>query len=487
MISTIKVKFLLGFFIIFAASLLLLNLLVVRIIETSNENIITEDLIGLKKNSSVYVKQTFMINHYSNDEIYFGQMAQEMVAELQHVSSSEVSAYSVKGELLYTSDASAFAAAGDEDLKQALDGKTAYTLHYSDSPAMVYYAYPVMMDGKKVGILRFAKDFSLLHEQSRHILDVIFYVTIAIFAAAFLFSYLLSRHITIPLGQLAKASTEVTEGNLGVRIRFRRKDEIGKLADNFNRMIEKITMQIGRIEQDRDRLEELNRHRKRFLDNVTHELKTPLTTILGYAEMIKDNGSGDEAFFDKGMNHIVGESRRLHEMVVKLLELSKETSVREPFEEVDAGRLVQDVCDGMAIKAERYKKTIACEAEAGLEVNGSPQKLRQLLINVIDNAIKYGYAHTGIDVKAARSGEDVRIVVANQGEDICSEELERWFEPFYRSDQRAFKEVGSCGLGLSISKAIADEHGGSIAVAGADGRTTVVIRLPRGISKEGGL
>lgn len=478
MIRSIKAKFLVGFLIIFSVSLLLLNHFVVRIIELSNEKIITQDLIGLKKNSNVYVKQTFMINHYANDEIYFQQMAKELVEELRHVSSSQVSAYSIQGDKLHSTDGFPSSGAGDDDLKNALNGKTSFTVHYSDRAAEAYYSYPVEIDGKKVGILRFVKDFSLLYEQSRHILDFIFYVTIAIFAAAFLFSYILSRNITIPIVQLTKASTEVTNGNLDTRIGFRRKDEIGKLAHNFNMMIEKINRQIRTIEHDRDRLEELNRHRKQFYDNVTHELKTPLTSILGYAQMIKDNGQTDETFFRKGMNHIIDESERLHEMVVKLLELSKETTVEEQPQLVEAGALLLGVCEGMAFKAERYKKTIHCTTEKELWVLANAQKLKQLFINVIDNAVKYGAAHTAINAKGVRTAEGVQFAVSNQGDTIPPEQWSKLFDPFYRAGPGEGNESGSRGLGLSICKAIVDEHQGTISIVSANRETTVTIRLP---------
>lgn len=485
MMLTIKVKFLLGLFIIFFLSLLLLNHFIVRIIDTSNEKIITQDLIGLKKNSNVYVKQAFMINHFNNDEVYFQQTAKDMVDELRHVTSSEISAYTVKGNLLYATNALKFNKVIDHDLNYALNGKTAYSISYVGGLAEVYYSYPVVIDGKAVGILRFARDFSLLHEQSKQILNFIYYVTIAIFAAAFLFSYILSRNITIPIVKLTKASTEVMNGNFNIRIRFKRKDEIGKLAHNFSQMIGKINIQINRIEQDRDRLEELNRHRKQFFDNVTHELKTPLTSILGYAEMIKENGWSDEVFFDKGMNHIVDESKRLHEMVIKLLELSMETSGQEALEAIDAGQILQDVCEGMAFKTARYNKTIQSEVEAQLRVCGSANKLRQLFINIMDNAIKYGASHSAITVKAQLASDVVRITIKNEGEEIPPEDMSRIFEPFFRADSPKFQEMGSRGLGLGICKAIVDDHRGNIHIVSANQQTSVYIQLPYMRSEEG--
>lgn len=290
MIRTIRAKFIVGFFLIFCLSFLVLNQTVKEIIRTSNQKIVTSDLVGLKNNSNIYVRQAFLINHFTNNKLYFGQMAEEMVNDLNHATSSHVSAYTVDGKLLFSSDQREFSGQSDEDLRQAIKGKTAYTITYGRNSGTVLYSYPVIIDGVKVGILRFTKDFTLLYEQSGRIMDIIFYIALAIFGAAFLFSYMLSRHITIPLVKLTRASTEVKNGNLDVRIPFRRRDEIGELALNFNDMIDRIGSQISTIEGDRDRLQELNDQEKRFFDNVTHELKTPLTSILGYAEIIREKG-----------------------------------------------------------------------------------------------------------------------------------------------------------------------------------------------------
>lgn len=479
MFRTIRTKFAVGFFVIFCLSFLLLNQIIAGIIASGNRKIITEDLVGLKNNSSVYVRQAFLINHYASDEIYFAQMAEEMVGDLRHATSDDVSAYSTAGELLYASDKSAFSAARADDLRHAVDGETAYSLFYEQGTAAVRYAYPVVVDGKRVGILRFAKDYSPLYEQSRRILDSLYYIALAVFAAAFLFAYLLSRHITVPIVKLTKASSQVTAGMLDVHLKIRRRDEVGRLADNFNTMIGKLRGQFATIESDRDRLKALNAQRKQFFDNVTHELKTPLTSIIGYAEMIRSNGADDPVFFDKGMGHIVQESRRLHELVVHLLEQSNPRTEpqADDLERLDAARLLWDVCESMAFKAERYRKTIACAADDGLFVNGDADQLRQLFINLVDNAIKYSDAGTVIDVRAEREAATVRLRIGSTGEPIGDAQLERIFEPFYRGEAGS-AEAGSAGLGLSISRAIVERHGGIIRIEGEGRRTSALVELP---------
>ncbi|EFU41111.1 hypothetical protein PVOR_15829 [Paenibacillus vortex V453] len=477
MLRTIRAKFIVGFFLIFSLSFLVLNQTVKEVIRTSNQKIVTSDLVGLKNNSNVYVRQAFLINHFTNNTLYFGQMAEEMVKDLNHATSSHVSAYTVDGTLLFSSDEKEFTGQSNEDLQQAIEGKTAYTITYGRDSGSVLYSYPVIIDGVKVGILRFTKDFTLLYEQSGRIMDIIFYIALAIFTAAFLFSYMLSRHITIPLVKLTRASTDVKNGNLDVRIQFQRRDEIGELALNFNDMIDRIGSQISTIERDRDRLKSLNEQEKRFFDNVTHELKTPLTSILGYAEIIREKGDDDREFFDKGMTHIVEESRRLHTMVLKLLEVSQHNAHDGDLEPVDTGEILRDVIDSMSFRAKRYKKSITCETEEELFVLGQPDRLRQLFINLLDNAIKYSASHSEISVKAKHINGGVHFLFDNPGEPIPPDQLANLFQPFFSGPQSS-KEEGSVGLGLSIVKSIVDDHKGTIRIVSEKSHTVVYVEIP---------
>ncbi|MGY5343255.1 ATP-binding protein [Paenibacillus glucanolyticus] len=477
MLRTIRAKFIVGFFLIFSLSFLVLNQTVKEVIRTSNQKIVTSDLVGLKNNSNVYVRQAFLINHFTNNTLYFGQMAEEMVKDLNHATSSHVSAYTVDGTLLFSSDEKEFTGQSNEDLQQAIEGKTAYTITYGRDSGSVLYSYPVIIDGVKVGILRFTKDFTLLYEQSGRIMDIIFYIALAIFTAAFLFSYMLSRHITIPLVKLTRASTDVKNGNLDVRIQFQRRDEIGELALNFNDMIDRIGSQISTIERDRDRLKSLNEQEKRFFDNVTHELKTPLTSILGYAEIIREKGDDDREFFDKGMAHIVKESRRLHSMVLKLLEVSQHNAHDGDLELVDTGEILRDVIDSMSFRAKRYKKSITCETEEELFVLGQPDRLRQLFINLLDNAIKYSASHSEISVKAKHINGGVHFLFDNPGEPIPPDQLANLFQPFFSGPQSS-KEEGSVGLGLSIVKSIVDDHKGTIRIVSEKSHTVVYVEIP---------
>lgn len=479
----ISTKFLLGFLFIFSLSFLVLNLTIKEYILSGNQKLITSELTGLKKSSNVYVRQAFLINHFSSNELYFGEMAEELGNNLNHATGNSVGVYTLSGELLYASDRPAFTRAVNEDLQEAIGGKTAYNISYENDKTTVYFSYPVVIDGAKVGILRYYKDFSLLYKQSNQILHITNYITLSIFSIAFLFSYILSRHITLPLRKLAQASSEVRNGNLAVHIRFKRKDEIGRLAENFTDMIDQINLQMSVIRKDRDQLKELHKQEKLFFDNVTHELKTPLTSILGYAELIKINGERDPVFFEKGINHIMEESKRLHTMVVKLLEVSRRHTTAYELTEVEGGVVLRDVCESMAIRAKRYKKSVTVAVENGLYLLAQEDRIRQIFINLLDNAIKYSLPFSAITAKGYHADGKIRFVIENPSEAIEADQLSRLFQPFYPAHPKEMEE-GSVGLGLSIVKSIVDEYKGSIFMDNHDQYTVVTVEFDSLKAKE---
>ncbi|MCY6958552.1 sensor histidine kinase [Clostridium brassicae] len=485
--TTIRFKFPIGFFIIFSVSFLILIFATNNILEKNNEATITREMKAFKKNSNAYIKQSFMISHLNNDkmisqlnndDIYFSQIAKDTAKELRVITESEVCAYNIDGKLIHNT--SKIKPNEYEDLINAISGSTSYVVRKDKNKTMVYFSYPVVIDNNKVGILRFIKDYSLLYAQSSHISEVVFYTALVVFIIAFIFSYLLSRNISIPLLKLNQAANKVAVGDLDVSLDIKRRDELGELTRNFNKMVKKISDQIVTIQKDRDSLIEINNYKKDFFDNVTHELKTPLTTILGYAEMIQENAFTDKEFFNIGINHIINESNRLHNMVLKLLELSKDSFVIEDeLKDIDIGYLLKDTCEGIKLKAERYKNTILYEVNKKIYIYGNSDKLRQVFINIIDNAIKYGYSDSPIKVSVEEKGSFAEISITNNGDGIAEEHISQIFTPFYRIDKIKSRELGSCGLGLSISNTIIEKHKGKIEIVSQPYKeTTVIVRLP---------
>lgn len=226
-------------------------------------------------------------------------------------------------------------------------------------------------------------------------------------------------------------------------------------------MLRTIEKQFTKIQEDRNNILQLLNSKQEFYNNVTHELKTPLTTIKGYAQLLEADGLEDEELFHTALTHIQHESSRLHQMVIQLLEMSdKELHTQlVPF---NISSTLNSVAASMSLKARRYENDILTETTSVLMILGHEERIRQLFINLIDNAIKYGQAKEPIIASASLWGEKAVIQISNKGSGIPLEELDSIFDPFYRVDKEQSREMGSAGLGLSICRKIVEEHHGEI-------------------------
>ena len=164
-------------------------------------------------------------------------------------------------------------------------------------------------------------------------------------------------------------------------------------------------------------------------------------------------------------------------MVLNLLQVSRRRSGIGETELVELNPLLHDVCETMEMRAQRYRKHIRLEMEPHLKVNGHTDRLRQLFINLLDNAIKYSDPYSEIGVSARREGLALQFTFSNAGDTVPSDKLANVFKPFYAGEQTATGE-GSIGLGLSIVKSIVEEHGGSVRMDSVNRRTTVVVKIP---------
>ena len=217
--------------------------------------------------------------------------------------------------------------------------------------------------------------------------------------------------------------------------------------------------------------------RQEFYNNMTHELKTPLTTIQGYAQLMEADRGADEKLTDQGLHQILLESTRMHQMVLQLLEMS-DKAIYMKKQPVDLSSTARSVAQALEIKAARYDMQIETDFPEALWVLGVEDRLRQVLINLVDNAIKYGDSHTSIRMDGIRKDGFVWLAVRNRGKGLEPKEQERIFEPFYRVDKTYSREQGSSGLGLSICRKILDEHQGIIGVRSKPGVQTIFyIRL----------
>ena len=267
-----------------------------------------------------------------------------------------------------------------------------------------------------------------------------------IFVFAMSAAWLFSEWFTKPLRQLSRAARQMAKGNYAVQVESRRSDELGDLAQDFNHMAEEV-QRAAQMQRD-------------LLANVSHDLRTPLTLIKGYAETVRDLTGDDKAHRDEQMNIIVDETDRLTALVSSVMELSKVTSGADRCERVnfDMGQLCDEVSERYdAICAQNGWQLKLELPDEELPVYADPDMMQRALHNLLGNAMH----HIGPDgifiLRASRCTEGVRVEVEDHGPGIAAADLPYIFDRYYRSRSDAGKQ--GTGLGLSITKAIFQQHG----------------------------
>jgi signal transduction histidine kinase len=281
--------------------------------------------------------------------------------------------------------------------------------------------------------------------------------------AAIVLAIIVARYITRPLQQLTVASQQMAEGTFDVDVSIERQDEVGQLAQSFSTMATRVG--------------EAHTEMRGLIASVSHDLKTPLTSILGFAQALRDDGGDEEARRMGGVIH--DEATRLTTRLNDLLYLSEIESGKALVEhdQIDVGKLVEGIVARASDGGEERDVQISTELAEGLTLSADGPKLERVVENLVENARKYTPSGGEIRIRSAASGDRVLIQVANAAPDMNQDELPRLFERFYRRDRSRGSSSGS-GLGLPIARDLIELHGGTLEASLSDGEITFTILLP---------
>lgn len=286
-------------------------------------------------------------------------------------------------------------------------------------------------------------------------------------------AFLIARSIARPLQRITTATEEIARGNYDEQLQITSPEEVRRLATSFNAMAREVK---ASRQAQRD-----------FVANVSHDLRTPLTSIRGFSQAILDGAAADEESGRRAAQIINEEADRMARLVDDLLELARMDAgqVVMAQEPVPVSPLLQESMEKMALRAEEGDVALELDLAGDLVVRGDRDRLAQVLTNLLDNALKHT-PQGGRVVLAARSVEEPsvrgdtakalgQISVADTGAGIPSEELSRIFERFYRGDKSRTREGKGSGLGLAIAKEIVVAHGGQIWAESVEGLGTKFI------------
>ncbi len=294
--------------------------------------------------------------------------------------------------------------------------------------------------------------------------------------AAILFSGLIAS-MRRPLEELVDASGRLASGDLAARVRVGGLSETAALGAAFNEMADELQRQSG----ERDRLDRL---KDEFVLTASHELRSPLTSVQGFAELLmleRDRLTPKQA---ETVEIIIDNTRHLVRLLNDLLDLARSDAGRLTIKPAptNAAGLIEDAVRTMRGQTEAAGQSVNQEIEQGLPpLFVDPDRIRQVLVNLLTNAHDYCPERASIAVSARRRDAEVVISVKDDGPGIPAEQLEHIFERFTRGDAGLTQRVGGTGLGLAISKSLVELHGGAIEAESSEGRgSTFRVRLPLG-------
>jgi two-component system phosphate regulon sensor histidine kinase PhoR len=218
----------------------------------------------------------------------------------------------------------------------------------------------------------------------------------------------------------------------------------------------------------------------RLISTISHELRTPLTAIMGHVDILDSCSVEEEALWRRSQRFISGEVKRLARLVDDLLSLSRLETSPSQIRPVNARAIAEEAISALWEAAERAQVTLLLQALPGLpRVLADPDRLQQVFINLLDNAIKYSSGGATATIRLSHEGNMVRVEVADTGPGIATDDLPHIFEPMYRGSSAAIRVALGTGLGLTIVKTILEQHGTTISVQSAPGEgTTFAFRLP---------
>ena len=272
-----------------------------------------------------------------------------------------------------------------------------------------------------------------------------------------------SKRITEPIRELADISQKMTELDFNAKYTSGGDDEIGILGENFNRMADKLEQTISDLKKannelmkDIEQKEQIEQMRMEFLGNVSHELKTPIALIQGYAEGLKEGVNDDSESREFYCDVIIDEASKMNQMVKNLMTLNQLESGEEnvEFSRFDISALIQGVLQSLEILINQKQADVRFSCGSPVFVWGDEWKVEQVVRNYVSNALNHVSGDMVIDIRIAKSEDKVTVSVFNTGQPIPEEDVSHLWEKFYKVDKARTREYGGNGIGLSIVKAI---------------------------------
>lgn len=294
-----------------------------------------------------------------------------------------------------------------------------------------------------------------------------FFVGIVIIAVSAFVLWIVTRRITNPISELTALSRKMSSLDFEAKYRSRAGNEIDELGENFNRMSEELEKTISELKAANNQLQKdieskirIDQQRQEFLNNVSHELKTPIALVQGYAEGLKENISDDPESREFYCDVIMDEASKMNKLVRNLLTLNHLEEGRDEvaMERFDIVSLIRGVLQSMDIMIQQKEAKVSFQAQEPVYVWADEFKIEEVVTNYTSNALNHLEGDKEIEICVIPEKDRVKVTVFNTGTPIPEADIPNLWKKFYKVDKARTREYGGSGIGLSIVKAIMESH-----------------------------
>lgn len=485
---SIKLKMSLVLVVLLILTVSVLSVLVLRGIKVDQQRRVEAQLAKQAEIAEQYIQQSLVTGDVQLpiDE-FMAQKGQRLALYIARLTDMRVTLYDANGK----EAGSSLPVEGENEkltdtLQYALDGKIAYQ---TSGDSLVYFS-PIRGDEGLMGVVQLHYSLQDNLEFVQTIRQLFVNAGLIVLAVGFVLGYGYFARLASVISRLRSASHHIRQGEYLDKPPVTRRDELGELSRDIYYMSSSIEKHIGEMQEEQHKLElaigklqQLEKQQKQFIGNISHEFKTPLTSIRAYVDLLgmyKD----DPKLMDEAVGSIGKETERLYEMVDKVLRLSalEKYEFENQAEAVELRELLLDLCARMSGKAAKFGLVLDTKLEPAV-VWADQESLMHIFVNLIDNAIKYNVPGGSIVVSSAIADGHVTISVLDTGIGIPKEARDKIFEPFYTVNKDRARISGGTGLGLSLVQQLIEAQGGKLQlihrsdVEGEQG-TVVCVTLP---------
>ncbi|WP_042200407.1 sensor histidine kinase [Paenibacillus camerounensis] len=472
---SIKLKFslFLGLLLILAVSVL--SYFVLRGVERNEQTQAEASLAQHVKTVNLRVKQAYYTGVRLEPQQFLQRRGRELATELAGFTGLEVTLYDAQGEQAGTSVQGVPVPGGPgtaEALTYALQNKIAYQ---SKGDKLLYLA-PLQGPEAQMGVVQLQYPLKNAQAFQQTLRNLFLTTGAAVLLLSFITGYLYFNRAAVAISRLKKAAESIRRAEYIPAPPLERRDELGELAEGIYYMSREIESSIAAKDEEQrklqlavTKLQALEQQQKQYIGNISHEFKTPLTSIKAYVDLLNMYDDDPQLLLEAKIS-IAKETDRLYEMVDKVLQLTalEKYDFESQADRFEAADGLQDICGRMNGKAERFGLTLTLEAEPA-HIWIDKESFMHIFINLIDNAIKYNVPGGTVSLRSEVREDRVEITVSDTGIGIPAEAREKIFEPFFTVNRDRARASGGTGLGLSLVRNLVEKQGGSIALLDTEG------------------